>query len=325
MLPWSKKRASRREHDDTPPSGLRPRASLRGRAATRLRAFDDWRQVFTLRVIVPLILAAVSAYYLTRWAHANAMPWGLAWTLPAALDVTAYKAVTVAKHPINKAAKLKASALAWLCVALSAAGNIGSHALEVKPPEGGTPLLVVNMWTIAATSMVYPLMLIAGHIVAGGMKPRPRTAAELERERAAEATARAERLEAEAIAKAAARKRPAAPPAAAPAPAQARPAAAPAPAPAAPAPAPARPTAAPAPARPTAAPAPAAVRAPVPAVDTRTDAELIDQAVEFLRKNPGGRRVLVGEEGIGITDHKAKTIHAAAMARLEAEQASSAA
>lgn len=174
-----------------------PRAWLR-----TLRSFDDWRQVLVLRVVVPLILAAVSFYYLTRWASANDMPWFLAWTLPAALDVTAYKAVTVARHAANKTAQRKASALAWICVVLSVAGNIGSHALEARGPDGA-PLLEVSIWTIAATSMVYPLMLVAGHNVAGGMSARPLNATQI-RDRASlaafaraltQATARAESAE----------------------------------------------------------------------------------------------------------------------------------
>jgi hypothetical protein len=165
-----------------------PRARWRpiSRIAATLRGFDDWRQVLTLRVIVPMILALVSFYYLYLWALANSMPWWLAWTLPAALDVTAYKAVTVARHPVNRWAKWKASALAWLCVALSVAGNIGSHALQATGADG-RPLLVVSIWTISATSAVYPLMLIAGHIVAGGMTKRPLSA-----DRAAEQAAAAD-------------------------------------------------------------------------------------------------------------------------------------
>lgn len=144
-----------------------------------LREFDDWRQVLTLRIVVPLILAVVSSYYLFRWAHANAMPIALAWTLPAALDVTAYKAVMVARHARDTWARLKASALAWLCVVLSVAGNIGAHALEARDPAG-RPLLEVSMWTISATAAVYPLMLVCGHIVSGGMTRRPLRPAEVD-------------------------------------------------------------------------------------------------------------------------------------------------
>jgi len=77
----------------------------------RIREFDDWRQVSTLRAVVPVILAAVSAYYLTRWAEANAMPWALAWTLPAALDVTAFMAVTVARRAAGGQNRCDAPAL----------------------------------------------------------------------------------------------------------------------------------------------------------------------------------------------------------------------
>jgi hypothetical protein len=284
---WSrKKRASHRRHDDVLlTQHPRPRPRLLARLA---REFDDWRQVSFLRVVVPVILAVVSFYYLTRWAHDNAMPWALAWTLPAALDVTAYKAVKVAQHATSTAARWKASALAWLCVVLSVAGNIGSHALDLG-------ILRPSFMTIAFTAAVYPLMLAAGHIVAGGMSARPRTEAQIEHERAETAAARAERLRAEAeirAARQAAKTTPAAPKTET-----------------------AAPHTAPAPEE-----APATPARGSREVDTRTDAELVEEAIEFLRHTPGGRRVLVGRDGIGISDHKAKTIHAAAMAHLEAEK-----
>jgi hypothetical protein len=290
-----------------------------------IRAFDDWRQVLTLRVVVPLILAAVSFYYLTLWAHANAMPGFLAWTLPAALDVTAYKAVTVARHAANKAAQRKASALAWICVLLSVAGNIGSHALEVRNPAG-VPLLTVNIWTIAATSMVYPLMLIAGHIVAGGMSKRPMRPAEIDQVAGMAAmamaltrlTATAERAKDEAAAAVAEARELRAEKRRRPAPTQAptyTPTYTPTYAPAqvsAPAPAPA-PAAAPAAPAPSPAPAPAA--APAAGV---TEQDRHEAAVAYLREHPEhGRRMLLRHlnETLDptITDHACKKIHREAL------------
>lgn len=252
------------------------RSPAHPRSARAPWRLDDWRQVSALRVVIPAILAAVSAYYLIAWAGANAMPPWLAWTLPAALDVTAFGAVKVAQHPRDAAAKWKASALAWLCVALSVAGNIGAHALALG-------ILRPNFWTIAATAAVYPLMLAAGHIVAGGMAARPLSAAQ-------QAAAEAERIAADARVRAAqqavrasGRRAPARPPTQANRPA---------------------PTRVPAPVR-------AAPTRPAPADDV-----LHERAVAVLRSPAGwgrGRRVLI--DALGVTDNAAKRLHPAAAAR----------
>lgn len=128
---------------------------------------DDWAQVSVLRVVLAVILAAVSGYYLTRWAHANRMPWVLAWTLPLALDVTAYKAVTVARRAVDEPARRLALLLVWGCVLVSVAGNGAMHAVDFGA-------LAPNLATVVATGMVFPVALVAGHIVTGGMTTRPR-------------------------------------------------------------------------------------------------------------------------------------------------------
>jgi len=279
----------------------------------RIREFDDWRQVSTLRAVVPVILAAVSAYYLTRWAEANAMPWALAWTLPAALDVTAFMAVTVARRAADRAAKRKASALAWLCVILSVAGNIGSHTLDFSA-HATTPLLQVSIWTIGATSMVYPLMLIAGHVVAGGMSARPLSRPQIDQAAAqiaavavaAQALARARAAEAVAqeVTRETGRRRPPARQAparqAAPAPAKEAPATATAPMPTV--------------------PPPALVSAPTGGDGRRPT--MHEVAVEYMRENPehGRRRLLAHLKMLGheITDHGVKEVHE--LAKEEAER-----
>lgn len=136
-------------------------------------SLDDWRQVSILRVVLALILVGVSSYYLTRWSHENGMPWVLAWALPFALDVTGYQAAMVARRAANPRGRRWALTLVWLCVALSAAGNTGMHAIDFH-------LLTPNIWTVSATGMIFPIMLIAGHLVSGGMAPRPMRPAQID-------------------------------------------------------------------------------------------------------------------------------------------------
>lgn len=164
----------------------------RGRAVWAwVRAWDDWREITVLRTVLPLILVAVSAYYLTIWGHENGLPWGLAWTVPVALDLTAWAAVRVALHAKNRPARWYAVAVAWLCVLASAAGNIGAHVLELG-------YFAPNLWSISATVSVFPICLFLGMTVIGGMAPRPLTADEQAARDLQDAHTRQERLAVEA-------------------------------------------------------------------------------------------------------------------------------
>lgn len=253
----------------------RHRAPDRATIWRRIAAFDDWRQLLVLRIVVPTILMAVSAYYLTRWGLDNQMPWWLAWTLPAALDVSAYAALKVVRHPRNRWALVRAYTLVAVCLAFSVAGNIGSHAVDFG-------VLTPSFLTVAVTGSVYSLVFVALELVSSGMAPRPLTT----EQEAAEATRKIAADEEVRAARAAARRR------------QqredevTRPAPAPAPAPA--------PTPAPTPA-----PAPVAV---APEADAKA---VLARAVAYMRENPeAGRRKLA--DHLGITDHAAKQVHPAA-------------
>lgn len=185
------------------------------RAWAWVRAWDDWREVAMLRTVLPLILVAVSAYYLTIWGHENGLPWGLAWTVPVALDLTAWAAVRVALHPRTRWARVQAIGVAWLCVLASAAGNVGAHMLELG-------LFRANPWSIALTVSVFPICLLLGMTTTGGMLPRPLNADQQAARDLADARSREERLTVEARGKAERRRldvdsRPAPAPAAEPA------------------------------------------------------------------------------------------------------------
>jgi hypothetical protein len=264
---------------------------IRDRVRAAVDWCDDWRQSAGIGAALFVILAAVSAYYLVRWGHANGMPGLIAWALPAALDFSGYRAVLVARRARDDVAQSSAMTLVWCSVGLSMLGNIGSHAVDAG-------LLRPNFWTMAATVSVIPLMAIWGHIVGGGISARPevrRAADELDETRAAlaAATARAEAAERERD-ELRARKRP----------------------PRTPAP-PAEPKAT----GPVPVPSPEARHAkpdPAPKPPPYTPAQL-EKAIEYLVLNPGkGRRAVVSGIGGGIGDNPSKTLHKDALAAIEA-------
>jgi hypothetical protein len=258
---------------------------------------DDWRQSAGIGAVLFVILAGVSAYYLVRWGHENGMPGIVAWALPAALDLTGYRAVLVAKRAGNAEDRSKAMTLVWWAVGLSMLGNIGSHALDAG-------MLRPNFWTMAATVSVIPLMAIWGHVVGGRIGPRPEVTAAADelgearrdladvRRALAAVTARAEAAERERD-ELRTRKRPAPRPRTEQAPPPKPPAEEPDPAPKAP---------------------PAGTHRAPPYTP-----EQLEKAVEFLRANPGkGRRAMVTGIGGGLGDNPSKTLHRDALALLGA-------
>lgn len=151
----------------TPP----PRADRRAPRwiATRwaaARPLGPWLLRDALRVLLVVLLAAVSAWYLTRWALQNQFPVGLAWTLPVLLDASALLGIVVAQHPRDDRSRRKAVRFAWFAALLSAAGNGAMHAVDFGA-------LQVNLWTVVATGALYPLFLAVGYDVANGMAARP--------------------------------------------------------------------------------------------------------------------------------------------------------
>jgi hypothetical protein len=132
----------------------------------RIRALGPWLLRDALRVTLVLLLAAVSAYYLTRWAVHNRIPIALAWTLPIMFDCSALLGIVVARYPRDDQSQRKAIWFAWTAAGLSAVGNGAMHAVDFGAVH-------VTLWTVVATGAVYPLMLAAGYDVAGGMQARP--------------------------------------------------------------------------------------------------------------------------------------------------------
>ncbi|RZT87404.1 hypothetical protein EV383_4327 [Pseudonocardia sediminis] len=156
-----------------------------------LRPSGPWLLRDALRVVLVVLLAAVSAWYLTRWGLANRIPVGLAWTLPVLADASALLGIVVAKHPRDESCRRKATRFAWASAGLSAVGNGAMHAVDFQAVE-------VSIWTVVLTGALYPLFLAWGYDVAGGMAARPggvsvpqdvetpRTVAELASERVTE-------------------------------------------------------------------------------------------------------------------------------------------
>lgn len=135
----------------------------------RVRPLAPWLLRDALRALLVVLLAAVSAYYLTRWAIANRMPVALAWTLPVVFDASALLGLIVARRPADARARKTALWFAGSSAAASAVGNGAMHAVDFGE-------LHVSLWTVVVTGAVYPVMLALAYHVAGGMAQRPAAA-----------------------------------------------------------------------------------------------------------------------------------------------------
>lgn len=187
-----------RPTDDDPPdwrrSGLaaaaaRARARARRRDARerlleRLRLDGPWLLRDTIRVVLTITLAAVSAVYLTRWALLNHFPVALSWSVPLAVDAAALLAIVVHTHPRDDRARRSSLKLAWGAGGLSVAGNALMHAHDFG-------LLEPTVWSVMASGAVIPLMLVWSYHVASGMAPRPTDRAAAADARRAQRAARA--------------------------------------------------------------------------------------------------------------------------------------
>lgn len=132
----------------------------------RLRQIAPWIARDILRVVLVALLAAVSAYYLFRWAVANQIPPQLAWTLPVLADASALLGIVVAKYPRDERCRRKAVRFAWTAALVSSAGNAAMHAVDFQALQPG-------LFTVVVTGALYPVFLAWGVDVAGGMALRP--------------------------------------------------------------------------------------------------------------------------------------------------------
>jgi hypothetical protein len=143
-----------------------PAALMLSRVLAYVGPNGPWLLRDGLRAALVVILGAVSSYYLTRWALANAWPTPLAWALPVALDLAALLGIVIVRHAASDDARKAALRLAWGAGGLSVLGNSAMHALDFGA-------IHVTLWTVIATLPVVPAMIVWGWHVAGGMVQRP--------------------------------------------------------------------------------------------------------------------------------------------------------